>query len=74
MRIAADDFTLLPDDQHGLRVGFETSDAVNDIHSGFAHEAGPLDVGRFIKAGLQLNNDSNLLAVLGRLNQRSDER
>ena len=71
--VAADDIPFLADDQHRLGVGLESGNAVDDIDAGLAHEAGPLDVGGFVEAGLQLDDDGDLLAVLGGVDERGDQ-
>ncbi len=54
-------------------MGLESEDAVGDVDAGFLHATGPLDVGRLVEAGLQLDDDRDLLALAGRLDQVVDD-
>ena len=49
-------------------------DAVHDVHACLLHAARPLDVGLFVEARLQLDDDGDLLALLRRFDQRVHHR
>ena len=53
-------------------MGFQAHQAVDDMRAGFFQAFGPLDVIFFVKAGFELHEDRNLLAVLCGFHQGSD--
>ena len=63
---------LLPDDQRELAVGLQPDHAVHDMAAGVLERAGPLDVGLLVEAGRDLDDDEDLLAGLGGVDQRVD--
>ena len=54
---------LTANDEHGLGVGLQTCDPINHIHPSLAHHAGPLNIRRLVKTGLQLDDGCDLLAI-----------
>ena len=65
---------LLPYDQGQLAVGLEPDDAVDDVAAGLLQLARPGDVGVLVEAGLDLHDHDDLLARLGRVDQRVHDR
>ena len=65
---------LLADDQRELAVRLEADHAVDDVAAGLLERAGPLDVGLLVEARVDLDDDEHLLAGLGGVDQRVDER
>lgn len=53
-------------------MGLQAHQAVDDVAAGLLQLAGPLDVGGLVEAGLDLHQDEDLLAGLGRLDERVD--
>jgi hypothetical protein len=74
MGIAANPVAFAANDQGRFGVRLEAGDTVNDVDPGFAHEAGPFDVGGFIEARLQLDDNGDLFAVARRFDQLLHER
>ncbi len=54
-----------PDHEGGLRVRLEADEPVDDVRAGLLELAGPDDVRLFVEAGLDLDQDHDLLALLG---------
>ena len=69
MGIAPDPLALAADDQHGLCMGLESGHTINNIHSRFAHHAGPLDIRGLVETSLQFNHSRDLLPVPRRRDQ-----
>ena len=72
--VAAQPGALAPDDERRLRVGLEPDQAVHDVGAGALQLARPDDVRLFVEAGLDLDQDDDLLAALGRPDERLDDR
>ena len=54
-------------------MGLVSEDAVGDVGSGFFQRMGDADVGLFIEAGAKLDEDGDLLAMLGGADEGLDE-
>jgi hypothetical protein len=67
-------FAFLPDDQTQFAVGFQIRQPVHDVRAGIFQPRRPIDVAPLIEAGLQLDQDGDLLASLGRVDQAIDDR
>ena len=65
--------TLLPHDQCGLAVRLQPDQAVDDVAAGALQRSGPLDVGLLVEPGLDLDQDDDLLALLGRVDEGVDD-
>ncbi|MEY9487737.1 hypothetical protein RKD26_003531 [Streptomyces calvus] len=52
----------------------EADQAVDDVAAGLLQLARPLDVGVLVEAGLDLDQDEDLLAGLGGVDERVDDR
>ena len=63
-----------PDDERHLGVNLQVGEAVDDVHARLLQRTRPLDVPVLVEASLQLHEADALLAVLGALDQRRDER
>ena len=72
--VAAQGLALLADHQRQLAVGLQADQAVDDVAAGLLQLARPLDVGLLVEAGLDLDEDEDLLAGLGGVDQRVDDR
>ncbi|MDQ0991688.1 hypothetical protein QFZ74_002916 [Streptomyces sp. V3I7] len=72
--VAAQRVALLAYHQGQLAVGLQTDEAVHDMAAGLLQLARPLDVGVFVEAGLDLDQDEDLLAGLGGLDEGVDYR
>ena len=57
-----------------LAVGLEPDQAVDDVAAGLLELAGPADVGLLVEAGLDLDDHQHLLAGLGGVDERVDDR
>ena len=71
--VAAQPGPLAPDDQGRLRVRLEPDQPVDDVRPGALELARPDDVGLLVEAGLDLDQDDDLLAALGGADQRLDD-
>ena len=71
--VAAQPGALAPDDERRLRVRLEPDQPVHDVGPGALQLARPDDVGLFVEARLDLDQDDDLLAALGRPDQRLDD-
>jgi hypothetical protein len=58
------------DDEQGLGVSFVADHAINHMGADFFQFGGPTDIGFFVKACHQLDNDGDFLAALGGADQR----
>src|SRR4029079_18810332 len=65
---------LTSDDEADLRVGLEPDEAVDDVGARLLELAGPDDVRLLVEAGLDLDEDDDLLAALGGADQVADDR
>ena len=74
MAVALEAVLLLADDFDELAVGLEADDAVDDVHAGAFELEGPGDVGVLVEARLDLDQRQHLLAGVGRVDQRVDDR
>ena len=63
--VAAQARPLAAHDEGGLRVGLEADQAVHDVGAGLLELARPDDVRLLVEAGLDLDQDDDLLAPLG---------
>ena len=64
--VAADPVRLLADDQARLAVRLVADQPVHHVGADLLQRARPADVGLLVEAGAQLDQDGDLLAVLGR--------
>ena len=74
MAVAPDAPRLRPHHQRCLGVGLQPDEAVHDVGAGLLQLPGPHDVGLLVEAGLDLDEDDDLLAALGRADQVPDDR
>ena len=74
MDVAAQPGPLAADDERGLRVRLEPDQAVDDVGAGALELARPDDVRLLVEAGLDLDEDDDLLAALGGPDERLDDR
>ena len=51
-------------------MGLQAHDAIDHVDAAVFEALGPLDVGRFVAAGLQLDEHGHFLAALGRVDER----
>ena len=72
--VAAQAGALAADDERGLAVRLEPDQAVDDVRAGPLQLARPDDVGLLVEAGLDLDEDDDLLAALGGPDERLDDR
>ena len=72
MGVAPDPVPLPADDQRHLRVRLQAQEAVDDVDALAFQGAGPLDVALLVEAGLQLDQDRDLLALLAGLQEGLD--
>ena len=72
--VATDAVGLVADDQRELAVRLEPDQAVDDVAARLLELAGPTDVGLLVEAGLDLDEDQHLLAGLGGVDERVDDR
>ncbi len=72
--VAAQPGALAADDQGGLRVRLEPDQPVDDVGAGALELARPDDVRLLVEAGLDLDQDDDLLAALGGPDQRLHDR
>ncbi len=72
--VAADAVGLLAHDEQDLGVRLQPDEAVHDVHARLFEDAGPVDVRLLVEARLELDERDHLLALLGGLDQRRDER
>ena len=52
-------------------MGLQPDEAVHDVHARLFEHAGPVDVGLLVEARFELDQRDDLLAVLGRLDERA---
>ena len=72
--VAADAVGLVAHDHRQLAVGLEPDQAVDDVAAGLLELAGPADVGLLVEARLDLDEHQHLLAGLGGVDERVDDR
>ena len=72
--VAAKPGALAPDDERRLGVRLEPDQPVHDVRPGALELARPDDVGLLVEAGLDLDQDDDLLAALGGPDERLDDR
>src|SRR6476620_8742446 len=72
--VAVDRSALLPNDERGLAVRLEPNDAIDNVTARALERSGPLDVGLLVEAGFDLDQRHYLLARLGRVDERVDDR
>ena len=73
VRVPPEPLAFAADDERHLRVDLEIRKAVRDVEPGLLERARPLDVPALVEARLQLHETDSLLAVLGALDEGSDE-
>ena len=64
--VATQPVAVVADDEHALGVRLQPDHAVHDVDAGALELLGPVDVGRLVEAGLQLDEHGDLHAALGR--------
>ena len=74
MRIAAQALRFVTHHQHQLAVRLQPDHAVDDVDAVLLQFPGPVDVGLFVEAGLDLDQRQHLLAGHGSLDQRVHDR
>ena len=72
--VAADRAALLAHHQRGLAVRLQADHAVDDVAAGPLQRLGPADVGLLVEPGLDLDQHHDLLAGLGSVDERVDDR
>jgi hypothetical protein len=72
--VAANAVGLLADDDAGLAVGLVADETVHHVGADLFQRACPPDVGLLVEARLQLDEDGDLLAALGRAGERLGDR
>ncbi len=72
--VAAQPGSLAADDERRLGMGLESDEAVHDVRAGPFQLARPDDVRLLVEAGLDLDQDHDLLAALGCPDERLDDR
>ena len=65
---------LAADDEGHLRMRLQPDEPVHDVGAGLLELAGPDDVRLLVEAGLDLDEDDDLLAALGGADQVADDR
>ena len=73
VHVAPDLVLLAADDERDLAVRLEADDAVDHVDARLLERLRPLDVLLFVEARLQLHEDRDLLAVLGRADERGED-
>ena len=74
MHVAAQSAALAADHERDLRVSLEAHHTVCDVGAGALKRARPDDVRCLVEASLELDQDDDLLAGFGRLDERADDR
>ena len=74
VHVTPDLVLLAPDDERDLAVRLQADDAVDHVDARLLERLGPLDVLLLVEARLQLHEDRDLLAVLGRADERGEDR
>ena len=74
MHVMAQMIGIAPHDEERFAVRLQTNHAVNDMRAGFFQLARPLNVGRFIETRAQFHQRGHLLAGIGGVNERFDNR
>ena len=74
MAVAAQAILLLAHHFDEFAVRLQTDDAVHHVHAGTFKLAGPVDVGILVESGLDLDQSQHLLAGMGCVDQRVDDR
>src|ERR1700730_7538329 len=72
--ITADAVGLSPNDERDFGMRLEPADAIDDVDAHLLELLGPGDVRLFVTARLQFDERHDLLAALGRADQRTDDR
>ena len=73
VEIGAEVALLAADEEEGFAVGFQADEAVDDVDAGLLHFFGPGDVVGLVKAGLEFDQDGDLLFVAGGLDEGVDD-
>ena len=74
VHVVAHPVALATHHQHALGVRLERRLAIDDVHPRLLQCLGPVDVHALVEAGLELDQRDRLLAALGGVDQRRDER
>ena len=74
MAVVAQDTFFLADDEREFAVGLEADQAVDHVHTGLFELARPDDVVGLVESRLDLDECEDLLAGLGRVDERLDDR
>ncbi len=72
--VAAQLVTVVAHHEDALGVRLQPDHAVHDVDAGALQLLGPVDVGRLVEAGLQLDEHGDLHAPLGGAHQAADDR
>ena len=72
--IAADDALLPANHQRDFAMGLESDQTIDHVHARLFQHARPGDVAAFVEARLDLHDGGDLFAILGRANERADDR
>ena len=73
VHVAAQCLALAPHDQHHFRVRLVTDHAIHHLHARFLQPVGQVEVGFFVEACAQLDDDRHVLAIARRGNQVLDD-
>ncbi len=74
MGIAAQAIAFATHDQRELGMGFQSSQTVDDVITGFAQLVGPVQIARLVETRSELDQACDLLTRLRRRDQRTHER
>ena len=74
VRVPPDLVALLPHHERGLAVRLEPDEPVHHMAARLLQLAGPADVGHLVEARLDFHEHHHLLARLGRVDERVDDR
>ncbi len=72
--VVAEPALLLADHEGELAVRLQPDEPVDDVHAGLLELPRPADVGLLVEARLDLDEGEHLLAGLGRVDERLDDR
>ena len=74
MDILPEAIGIAPDDEQRFAVRFQSDHAVDDMGARFLESPRPLNIGRFIEARAQFHQRGDLLAGVGGVDQRLNDR
>ena len=63
MEVAPDAFPFHADNHSDLAMGFQTYQAIDDMHAGTLEGLRPTDIALLVETGFEFNQDRNLLAI-----------